>query len=94
MGAKRVGYWDDLNGMPEQGPFIVCGGPVGANVPRIEQVRGPDGVGCPVCVDMKVYDYMKANDIPRGFTGASRLNELYHEGKLVWDGNKVVPARA
>ena len=91
-GAKIIGYWDDLDEMPEEGPFVCCGGPVGANVPRIEQVKTPEGAGTPQIMDMSVYRYMEANGIPRGYVGACRLNELFNEGKLVWEGDKIVPA--
>lgn len=86
MSARYVDYWEDLEAMPEEGPFIVCGGPVGAQVDRIEQVRGPDGVGCPIALHMEIYSFMEKHNIPRSYKGASKLNELYHQGRFRWDG--------
>ena len=90
-GARYVGYWEDLRGMPEQGPFVVVGGPGGANVPHIEHVRGPEGAGFPVCLTPEMYRYREENDIPRGHAGASKLNELYEQGAFVWDGYAIKP---
>ena len=92
-GAKRIGYWDDLKGTPDEGPFIVCGGPVGANVPRIEHARGPEGIGCPVVLEPEMYAYIERNGIPRGHEGACRLNELYRAGAFVWSDLCLRPAR-
>ena len=90
--AKVVGYWTDLKEMPEDGPFIVCGGPVGASVPRVEHARGPSGIGCPVTFDFRMYKYIEENDLPnRGHECADKLNALYHSGEFEWEGNNLVP---
>lgn len=91
MSARHVGYWEDLKEMPEEGPFVVCGGPVGASVPRIEHARGPEGVGSPVMLDMSVYKFMERHKIPRGYAGASKLNELYRQGCFRWEGLALLP---
>lgn len=92
IGAARVSYWADLEEMPPQGPFIICGGPVGAEVGRIEQVRSPEGRGCPVVLHPKMRAFMKKNNISRGYAGACKLNELYHKGVFEWDDNySIIP---
>lgn len=91
MGARTVDYWADLTETPNEGPFILCGGPVGAEVGRIEHARGPEGVGCPVTLRPVMYRYMEDNGISRGYRGACRLNELYRKGAFVWDGVGLVP---
>lgn len=91
MTAKRIDYWTDLEEMPEEGPFVVCGGPIGASTPRIEQAPGPSGRGCPVALHKAMRSYMEEHKIPRGLAGASLLNEHYREGRFQWDGVSLVP---
>ena len=91
--AKIIGYWDNLKEMPKEGPFVLCNGPVGASVPRIEQVRGEDGVGCPIGLDMEMYEYIKTHNIPRGYEGACQLNERYFAGEFEWRGAFLCPKK-
>lgn len=84
--AKLVEYFQDLDGMPEDGPFVVGIGPVGASTPRIEHARGPDGIGTPQILHPDMYAYIAQHGIPRGMEGADRLNELFE-----WDGVLLRP---
>lgn len=92
--AAHVGYFEDLKTMPEEGPFVLCEGPVGGRRPRIEQVRGPDGVGCPIMLHDDMYRFMKENHIPRDHEGACKLNTLYVQGAFVWDEFFLLPKEA
>lgn len=83
--AKIVGYWDDLKEIPKEGPFVVC------SMRGIVHVRGQGGIGCPVTMSTPMYRYIEAHNIPRGYEGACRLNQLYEAGEFEWCRDKLYP---
>lgn len=88
MGARFVDYWENLKAMPEEGPFVACGGPVG--------VRSPLGIGCPVVVHPSTRDFAERHKYGRGHACASALNDAFKRGELVWrieDGLDVIVPR-
>ena len=95
MGAKVVRYFEDLAKPPEEGPFVVGLSVMTNSYPRIEQMRGPEGIGCPVLPHPSIRDFMEKHGIPTGrnhtHESASKLNELYKAGAFEWDGCLLVP---
>lgn len=92
--AKIVGYWADLDAVPEEGPFVAVGGPMSMGPLRIEHCRGPSGKGCPVCPSAELRSWMEEQTIPRGRDGASRLNAAFKAGDLRWFGCRIVPSES
>lgn len=79
--AAVIDFWTNPESLPPEGPFVLCGGPVGAEVGRIEYFQHPRHAT--QLLPGEIYHYMKAFGIPRGYRGACRLNYLWRRGGIL-----------